>query len=469
MNKYILIICFSIITLYSNSQEFLVGFVKSETNKPIEGVKVSIIGVGYDMTTTSGEFRIKLPNNIKGGDNVILSAVKYGWEPFKSSDLKIIIPNNVVANPIIIPMREVVIYKNFLTEHTNKNNIELTVSTMITGGKIKFDIVALNLLSKPVVFNKYLINTSSPVTFECMSAGGGGIEVSAEYEARFHVDNPSSHLMAPPLIIKPQNAVRFIMVLTPSYTGACSRDVPFDLSIKFFNSNEKIAETNEYHFNSYELKQSEMNSLEFLRNKIKNDSTDIYSMRRLADALGCCLYDKERIGLWKRIETLNPDDLDACINLAANISEFDCQDCYPDETIYYFEKALEVDSTIVNRIGYNVTGAYEDKVKHLISKKELSEADSLLNKVISIVPNEPSFYYLKSHIYSSRKYFNCEIAINNLKLYVDYEYKYLKNKGWYSENDIYKRVERALEDELKPLIKCNEIKSLMDELKKSKM
>jgi hypothetical protein len=78
--------------------------VEAGTGAGISEAQVSIVGVGQDITTTTGQFRIFLPYSVKLGDSVNLVVMKKGWRVL-SAVSKVTITENPESAPIIVIMK----------------------------------------------------------------------------------------------------------------------------------------------------------------------------------------------------------------------------------------------------------------------------------------------------------------------------------------------------------------------------
>lgn len=83
----------------------LIGTVLTGNQKSLAGVEVRIVGGGTDVTTSKGQFRIRLPAS-RIGQRVTLLVTKENWvsEP---KDLSVIVPLHPTEFPIRITMRYV--------------------------------------------------------------------------------------------------------------------------------------------------------------------------------------------------------------------------------------------------------------------------------------------------------------------------------------------------------------------------
>src|SRR5436853_4209578 len=89
------------VTALAQSEIELVGIVKEANGDAVAGAEVKIIGGGRCETTTSGEFRIKIPI-AKIGTAVWLQVSKAGWTVVRTKQL---VPRDSAENPIDIELR----------------------------------------------------------------------------------------------------------------------------------------------------------------------------------------------------------------------------------------------------------------------------------------------------------------------------------------------------------------------------
>jgi tetratricopeptide (TPR) repeat protein len=95
-------------TLAGLAQErrYLRGELVKDDNSPVPYVEVRILGSGSGITTSSGEFRIELPPELKTGVEVRLRVMMGGWVIKEPYDSRLIIPENLratVIKVVIVP------------------------------------------------------------------------------------------------------------------------------------------------------------------------------------------------------------------------------------------------------------------------------------------------------------------------------------------------------------------------------
>jgi hypothetical protein len=99
-------LCFFLfITGQTQTEVALGGVVFTAAHKTLPGVEVRIVGGGQDVTTSSGEFSIRLPAT-RIGQRVTLQVTKRGWEVVDARELSVIVPSDRVQYPIRITMRQ---------------------------------------------------------------------------------------------------------------------------------------------------------------------------------------------------------------------------------------------------------------------------------------------------------------------------------------------------------------------------
>src|ERR1700730_3925627 len=77
----------------------IVGTVTTSAEVPIAGVQVRVFGVGNDVTTTSGEFSIRVPRS-RIGERVTLQVLHSGWHVVQPPSLFVLVPSDSVRDPI---------------------------------------------------------------------------------------------------------------------------------------------------------------------------------------------------------------------------------------------------------------------------------------------------------------------------------------------------------------------------------
>ncbi len=102
----------------AQSETEIVGVILTTDQQPLSGVEVKVIGGGRDVTTTSGEFRIKLPTS-SVGQRVVLQVTKIDWTISDPRELHIIVPADPVQNPLIIRMK-----RSIGTRQSSSNTIK---------------------------------------------------------------------------------------------------------------------------------------------------------------------------------------------------------------------------------------------------------------------------------------------------------------------------------------------------------
>ncbi|HEX5735713.1 MAG TPA: hypothetical protein VF131_22995 [Blastocatellia bacterium] len=106
--KYLLIVLlfYSFSHLVSAQPQMdLIGVVYSNTNQPLKDVEVTIVGVGRDVTTTSGQFRIPISKS-RVGEQIRLSVAMRDWIVTNRSALTFTVPENPELRPIRIIMKK---------------------------------------------------------------------------------------------------------------------------------------------------------------------------------------------------------------------------------------------------------------------------------------------------------------------------------------------------------------------------
>src|SRR5437868_1202418 len=99
----ILLLLIRLPVLSAQAQIVLFGHVVYDKG-PIEDVEVSVAGVGSDHTTSSGEFRIKIPYSLIG-QTIVLTVMKNGWAVANPDALRVTIPVAGAQLPLTIRMK----------------------------------------------------------------------------------------------------------------------------------------------------------------------------------------------------------------------------------------------------------------------------------------------------------------------------------------------------------------------------
>jgi hypothetical protein len=79
----------------------VVGYVFDSESKPIAGVKITILALGSDTSTASGEFHITVPSCMVG-KRITLQVYKDGWTVPSAQPLAALVPANGVTDPIVL-------------------------------------------------------------------------------------------------------------------------------------------------------------------------------------------------------------------------------------------------------------------------------------------------------------------------------------------------------------------------------
>ncbi len=100
--KYLIILLLSVTRLHAQNI-ILVGKILSQDSLPVQGLKISIIGVDADITTSSGEFKLTIPasSNVKVGDKIECFLEGAG---VPAQEYSILVPKNPLLNPLILRM-----------------------------------------------------------------------------------------------------------------------------------------------------------------------------------------------------------------------------------------------------------------------------------------------------------------------------------------------------------------------------
>lgn len=401
---------------------YILGIVLTEDMKPIKGALVSIIGAGYESSNSLGEFKINLPQSFRVGDKIMLSVEKEGYEVTSPGHLSTIIPRDPVGNPLRIILRKDssawVIGKN----QRLSDKVQLITTQSIVCGKIKLDTIFNNRSNESIILSKLVVDSHSSSHFVCKSTFPRGLDVIATYSIRFHVNKGNIKIMEPPLFIPAGAGARFGIVLSPVLDGACQENIPFQFKVLFFAGNEVIVETPKYKANYRTLAANQKKAIRQYKEDVRDRPDNIYALCRLARISE----KKEAITLYKKIIQLAPDDSESFFQLANLLS----YDSYED-TVHFFEKAVNLDRKIAAWITFKIINAYENYIEELIESGKLKQAEELLVKLQTYSPPSSNINILFARIYGERE--NCRKVIE----FLEKEKQNMLFIEWLTRNDFY--------------------------------
>lgn len=84
----------------------LIGTVTDPSGGPVTGAMVSVVGIGSDITTSSGQFRIAIPSKLVGAQ-LTLRVQRAGWTIVDQRTLVIIVPQDPVQHPLRIVLKRI--------------------------------------------------------------------------------------------------------------------------------------------------------------------------------------------------------------------------------------------------------------------------------------------------------------------------------------------------------------------------